>query len=103
MLSAANIGGLAPVVGARNSFKDCIARFGPSPASEDAWRRRRQMAIVELAALRQAGSDLFANASSYSRFLELYALARDAHPNELAAVLGSPYSFVWLRRIFDCV
>jgi HEXXH motif-containing protein len=80
-----------------------ICGFGLCAATDAVWRHVRQMALAELAALRQAADQLFTTAEALPGFVETYALARTVEPGHLAAVMGSPYGLAWLRRIFDLI
>lgn len=77
--------------------------FGASPFLRQLWRRRRGLAIVELAALAQVLPSAFPQSDESQRFLANYGLAKELDARAFAYVMGSPYALVWLRRVFECV
>jgi HEXXH motif-containing protein len=80
-----------------------LVPFGLSPQLRAAWRRRRDASIIEFAALAQVVSGLDVAAPTLDRFLRSNATLRGLPPAAVAAVLGSPQGFAWLRRCFECV
>lgn len=97
--------GTCPALGdaATPSLRDQLLGFGTTPELSRAWAHGRKMALVELAALHSASGTVFGGLAALSRFQSCYCIARNCDPDSIAAAMGSPYAFVWLKRIFDLI
>lgn len=80
-----------------------VLLFGATPTKYSAWRRRRRLARVELAALSRALPALGVCGPGVAVFQRAYDDLVRLPSSVVAHVLGTPHALVWLRRCFECI
>ena len=82
------------------SMGGIVDGWGASRERVAAWERRRTNALIELAALHEVIDDLAVSPQARDAFREGYQDLKRLPAAAVRQVIGTPYGYAWLRRVF---